>query len=79
MQTMPGASGPPRFYELILQEDLLGGWTLIRQSGRTGVRGNYRKEHFDDRCSAQQALVQHRDRQLAKGYAVMFIHGSVSS
>ena len=79
MQTTPGAEGPPRFLELILQEDLLGGWTLIRQWGQTGARGSHRKEHFEDRCAAQQALVERRDRQLAKGYVVMFIHGGVSS
>ena len=79
MQTTPGTQGPPRFFELILQEDLLGGWTLIRQWGQTGTRGSHRKEHFDDRCTAQQALVDYRDRQLRKGFAVMFIHGGASS
>ena len=79
MQTLPGAEGPPRFFQLILQEDLLGGWTLIRQWGQTGARGSQRKEHFDDRCAAQLALVERRDQQLAKGYAVMFVHGAGSS
>jgi hypothetical protein len=79
MQTMPGTEGKPRFFELILQEDLLGGWTLIWQAGQTGIRGSHRKQHFDDRCAAQEALVQHRDQMLNKGYAVMFIHGGVSS
>ena len=78
MQTTPGVEGPPRFYELILQEDLLGGWSLIRQWGRTGTRGTHNKEHFTDQCAAQQALVEHRDRQLDKGFAIMFIHGSSS-
>jgi predicted DNA-binding WGR domain protein len=79
MQTPPTAEGPPRFFELILQEDLLGGWSLIRQSGRTGTRGTLRKELFDDQVSAQQALVKHRDQQLRKGFVVMFIHGGGSS
>ena len=79
MQTRPDQSGPPRFCELILQEDLLGRWTLIKQAGATGARGSHRRQHFDDRCAAQQALVEHRDRMLAKGYAVMFIHGASSS
>ena len=79
MQTMPGNHGPPRFFELILQEDLLGGWTLIRQSGQTGTRGSHRRQHFDDRCAAQQSLVEHRDQMLAKGFTVMFIHGGASS
>ena len=79
MQTLPGAKGPLRFFQLILQEDLLGGWTLIRQWGQTGARGSHRQQHFDSRCAAQQALIEGRDQQLAKGYTVMFIHGAKSS
>ena len=79
MQTTPGVDGPPRFFELILQEDLLGGWTLIRQWGQTGVRGRHARDYFDHHNDAQQSLMDYRDRQLAKGYAVMFIHGGVSS
>ena len=78
MQTAPSTEGPPRFFELILQEDLLGGWSLIRQSGRTGTRGTFRKELFDDQDKAQQALINYRDQQLRKGFVVMFIHGGGS-
>ncbi len=75
MQTPPGRGEVPRYYQLILQEDLLGGWSLLRQWGRMGSRGALRKEHFDDRDAAQRALIAHRDQQLKRGFNVMFIHG----
>ncbi len=79
MQTAPGQAQAPRFYQLILQEDLLGGWSVLRQWGRLGTRGALRKEHFDDLDAAQQALVDHRDEQIKRGFNVMFIHGGSSS
>ena len=75
MQTVPGPDGPQRFYQLILQEDLLGGWSVIRQFGAMGERGSQKSEHFHDRDSAQKSLMSHRDRQLKRGYSVMFVHG----
>lgn len=75
MQSRAHNGDPSRFYQLILQEDLLGGWSVVRQWGRMGNRGAFRKEHFDSLGSAQEAVVNYRDRQLKKGFAVMFIHG----
>ena len=75
LQIPPREAQPARFYQLILQEDLLGGWTLIRQWGITGQRGSQRREYFDDLDAAQQALSSYRDRQLRDGYSVTFIEG----
>jgi hypothetical protein len=33
MQIPPSDAGPPRFYHLHLQEDLLEGWTPVREWG----------------------------------------------
>ncbi len=76
MQTLPTQDKTPSFYQLILQEDLLGGWSLIRQWGQMGKRGVHRKEYFDDRQAAQTALMDIRDQQMEKGFRVMFIHGA---
>ncbi|MFK7955972.1 MAG: WGR domain-containing protein [Lysobacterales bacterium] len=76
MQTHPQPSEVLRFYELLLQEDLLGGWSLVRQWGQLGSRGTLRKDLFPSQDEAQAALVAQRDRQLGRGYQVMFIHGS---
>ena len=43
MQSMPGSPEPPRYFQLILQQDLLGGWSLIRESGQQGTRGSLRR------------------------------------
>lgn len=76
MQTPPGSGESPRFYQLILQEDLLGGWSLLRQWGHLGTRGAQRKEHFTSLDMATEALMRHRDQQIRRGYRVMFIHGA---
>lgn len=65
----------PRYFQLVLQEDLLGGWTLIRESGRQDVGGRARREHFSSREAAQRALMKARDSQLARGYRVVFMEG----
>ncbi len=66
---------PPRFYQIMLQRDLMGGWSLVREWGRQGVAGRIRREHFPDLEAAQAALVKVRDAQLARGYRVVFTQG----
>ncbi len=73
---VPGSDGrAPRFYHLHLQEDLMGGWTLVREWGFQGSGGRLLKTHFPDLDSAQQALMQVRDEQVRRGYRVVFIQG----
>ena len=75
MQTPPGDDAPPRYYHLHLQEDLLEGWTLIREWGYQGDRGRSRKQHFDSQEAAQAALIAARDEQIRRGFRVVFIQG----
>jgi len=75
MQTPIGEDATPRYYHLHLQEDLLDGWTLVRETGRQGSGGRVVKQHFLDRESAEQALIKLRDEQLRKGFRVVFIQG----
>lgn len=72
LQLKADPNEPPRFCQLVLQQDLLGGWTLVRESGRQGSRGTVKQTQHADRDSAQAALIAERDRLLAKGYRVMF-------
>jgi predicted DNA-binding WGR domain protein len=65
----------PRYYQLVLQEDLLGGWTVIRESGRQDIGGRAKREHFASREAAQRALIKARDHQLARGYRVVYTEG----
>lgn len=75
LQTPPTEGSAPRFYQLILQKDLLGGWNLIRQWGWQGERGSSRQEHFDSLDEAQYSLQKYRDKQFEKGFRLMFAQG----
>lgn len=64
-----------RYYQLFLQEDLLAGWTLVREWGQQGSPGRVIREHFETREAAEQALLKVRDAQLRRGYRVVFMQG----
>lgn len=66
----------PRFVQLTLQPDLLGGWTLLRETGQTGGRSTLRREQFLGQASALSALEQARDQQLRRGFQLMYAEGT---
>lgn len=76
MQSLPGGDEPQRYFQLILQQDLLGGWTLIRESGQQGARATLKRDLFLDLEAAQEAMSKARDQQLKKGLKVMFSQGA---
>ena len=73
MQIPPSDAGSPKFYYLHLQEDLLDGWTLVRECGFQGAGGRMVKDHYVDKESAEKAMLVIRDAQLKKGYQVVFM------
>lgn len=75
LQTSPTEPLNPRFYHLFLQQDLIMGWTLIREAGRQGMSGKVTQQHFETWEDAQAAMLEHRDKQLKRGYRVVFIQG----
>ena len=75
MQTTPVDGKPPRFYHLHLQEDLLEGWTLVKESGYQGGSGKVIREYFTSRDDALDALITTRDRQVKRGYRMVFAQG----
>ena len=75
MQTPPQADGNPRYYHLFLQEDLIDGWTLVKENGLQGSSGRVTKIHFKDREEALTALIKARDAQVKRGYHVVFVKG----
>ncbi len=75
LQTPPGADGNPRFYHLFIQEDLIEGWTLVKESGIQGSSGKATKIHFNDWDQALTALIKTRDSQIKRGYHVVFVRG----
>ncbi len=76
LQQRPDGREAPRFVQLQLQSDLLGGWTLVRETGLIGGRSQLRREQYLDRDSAFAALEHARDLQLKKGFQLMFAQGA---
>ena len=76
MQTPPQEDDSLRFCQLLLQQDLLGGWTLVREMGRQGAAGRIRREHFDDRSEAIDALMALREQQVRRGFRVVYAEGA---
>lgn len=62
--------------QLTLQQDLLGGWMLLRESGQVGGRSQLKREQFLDHVAAQTALESARDAHLRRGYQLMFVQGA---
>ncbi len=65
----------PRYYQLLLQQDLLDGWTLVREWGKQGSSGRVKRDHFPCRNDALVALERVRDAQLNRGFQVVFTQG----
>jgi predicted DNA-binding WGR domain protein len=75
MQTQPAGADAPRYYQIALQQDLLGGWTLFREWGQQGARASSKRELYLERDAAMQAFEHARDAQLKRGFHVMFAQG----
>ena len=78
MQTKPIAAEQPRYYQIALQQDLLGGWTLIREWDQPGGRTSLKREVFLERDDALAAFEHARDAQLKRGFHIMFSQGQDS-
>jgi predicted DNA-binding WGR domain protein len=76
LQQRPAGDEPPRFVQLMLQPDLLGGWTLVRESGLVGGRSQLRREQYLDQAGAVAAFEQARDAQLKKGFQLTYSEGA---
>jgi aminoglycoside/choline kinase family phosphotransferase len=79
MQTAVEENVPMRFCQLILQQDLLGGWTLIKERGTQGSKGRLQREHHESYADAENAMMRARDALANKGYRVVFIRGEAIS
>jgi predicted DNA-binding WGR domain protein len=75
LQTKPIAAEAPRYYRIALQQDLLGGWTLVREWGQPGGRTSLKRELFLERDAALSAFERARDAQLKRGFLLMYSHG----
>ncbi|HET8818194.1 MAG TPA: WGR domain-containing protein [Xanthomonadaceae bacterium] len=76
LQQRPEGREAPRFVQLMLERDLLGGWSVVRESGQIGGRSQLRRDQFPDQASATAAFEHARDLQLKKGFQVMYSQGA---
>ena len=76
LQQRPDGREAPRFVQLQLQPDLLGGWTLLRETEQIGGRSTLKREQYADQASALTALEVARDAQLKRGFQLMFAQGA---
>ncbi len=76
LQQRPSGAESPRFVQLTLQQDLLGGWILLREVGQLGGRSQLKREQFLEREAAIAALERSRDQHIKKGFQVMFTQGA---
>lgn len=75
MQSQPESSNIPRYFQLVIHEDLLDGWNLLIENGAQGSSGRTRREHFSTWDDALGRLMQMRDLQIKRGFRVMYAQG----
>ena len=75
LQTPAVDERAPRYCQLLMQKDLLEGWTLVQESGYAGASGRVKREHYATREHAERALVSARDAYVRRGYRVVFVQG----
>ena len=75
LQHPPVGAEAPRFVQLALQQDLLGGWLLVRESGHIGQRSSVKREQYLNQDEALTAFAQHRDQNVKRGFQIVFVQG----
>lgn len=78
LQTRPASDAAPRYVQLTLEQDLLGGWTLYRESGSEGGRTTLKREVYLERDAALAAFEQARDANIKRGFKIMITQGMES-
>jgi predicted DNA-binding WGR domain protein len=76
LQQKPNAGESPKFVQLILEQDLLGGWCLVKESGQTGGRSQLKRELYLQHELAITAFEKARDAQVKRGFQIMFVQGA---
>ncbi|GIX39526.1 MAG: hypothetical protein KatS3mg128_0575 [Silanimonas sp.] len=75
LQQRPSGGEAPKYVQLTLEQDLFGGWFLVRESGTTGAKATVRREQFLAREQALAAFEAARDAQVRRGFQIMFAQG----
>jgi predicted DNA-binding WGR domain protein len=76
MQQPPKGLEAPRYVSISLQQDLLGGWTLVRETGHIGGKSQLKREQILDTEKAIEAFEAARATHFKKGFQVVFVQGA---
>ena len=57
-----------RYYRLSIERTLFGEWSMVREWGRVGCRGQSREQWCATREEALVLLASHHARRLQRGY-----------
>jgi predicted DNA-binding WGR domain protein len=76
LQHPPVGAEAPRFIQLALQQDLLGGWLLVRETGHIGQRSTIKREQYLRQDEALAAFEHHRDQNVRRGFQIVFAQGA---
>ena len=76
MQQPPQGQESPRYVSISLQQDLLGGWTLLRESGLIGGKSQLKRVQYLETESAIEAFEKARAAHTKKGFQVVFVQGA---
>ena len=76
MQQPPKGLEAPRYVSISLQQDLLGGWTLMREAGQIGGKSQLKREQILDTEQAIEAFEAARVVHFKKGFHVVFVQGA---
>lgn len=63
-----GSTGNSRFYRAFVTEDLLGGWSLVREWGERGVAGQSKVDWVEDLPEALERLKLVAKRKSRQGF-----------
>ena len=75
LQHPPVGAEAPRFVQLALQQDLLGGWLLVRETGHIGQRSTVKREQYLQQGEAMAAFEKARDQNVKRGFQIVFAQG----
>ena len=76
LQQRPSAGESPRYVQLTLQPDLIGGWELLRETGQIGGRAQLKREQYLLQDEATAAFEKSRDSHVKRGFLVTFVRGA---
>ncbi|NKC10678.1 MAG: WGR domain-containing protein [Gammaproteobacteria bacterium] len=69
LEKIDPANNQARFYSLVIMPNLFGQWTLVREWGRIGQRGQAELEWFETAEAAEGAIAALKSQKRRRGYS----------